>query len=235
MEKETSCFNIYCDESRVENKDSSKMVIGALIIPRSKKPKILRDLKYIYKKHTFAHELKWVKTTENYKDFYKSLIDYFIENNDIKFRCIIVNKSKVDFKKYHNSDPELAFFKFYYLMLKSRLLNNNHYYIFLDKKPTRDKNRARALCLVLRSYVLMYKNKCRVEHLQAYDSEENILIQLSDYFTGLMGHACNRKSDKKTKWEIINYLGDKLNRKNVCNSSSLAEEKFNVFCWKGKP
>lgn len=30
-------YNIYCDESRIENPESKNMVIGALEIPRAKK------------------------------------------------------------------------------------------------------------------------------------------------------------------------------------------------------
>ena len=131
-----------------------------------------------------------------------------------------------------NESPELAFFKFYYLMLRKRLLNNKKYYIFLDRKPTRDKNRARALSSFLNSYVLLNKRECAIEHLQAYDSGENTLIQLADYFTGLIGHACNRGIDDTAKGQVIAYLSGKLGREDICHSTSVAEEKFNVFAWK---
>lgn len=35
-------FNIYCDESRVENLNSRKMVIGALLLPRQKNQLLLK-------------------------------------------------------------------------------------------------------------------------------------------------------------------------------------------------
>ena len=157
-------YNIYCDESRVENVESDKMIIGALFIPRQKKKKIVNDIKKILKSFDFSYELKWSKSGERYSDFYKKIIDYFIENQDMQFRVIVVDKSKVAYEKYHNNDKELAFFKFYYLMLRPRLLDNSSYYINLDKKPTCDKNIARALHSFLDSYILLHKKNCGIKH-----------------------------------------------------------------------
>lgn len=226
-------YNIYCDESRVENKDSKKMVIGALFIPRKEKDRITNSLKNIFKKHQFSQELKWSKINKEQKTFYKSIIDFFAAEKDLSFRCIIVNKSKVKYDQYHNNDEELAFFKFYYLMLRSRLSDNNQYFIFLDKKPTRDKNRARALHSFLESYILINRANCNIKHLQAYSSEENILIQLSDFFTGLMGFACNYKNKESVKLSLTLYLRKKLNRNMLCRTTTLSEEKFNILVWDG--
>jgi len=87
-------YNIYCDESRVENIKSNKMTIGALFIPRPKKKKIVRDIKAMFKDFNFAYELKWSKTGDKYFNLYKNIIDYFTENKNMQFRIIIVDKSK---------------------------------------------------------------------------------------------------------------------------------------------
>lgn len=228
-------YNIYCDESRVENIESKKMTIGALFIPRRKKKKIIRDIKAMFKDFNFAHELKWSKTGDKYFDLYKNIIDYFTESKNMQFRIIIVDKSKVAYEKYHNNDKELAFFKFYYLMLKPRLFDNSSYYIYLDKKPTRDKNIARALHSFLDSYILLRKNNCGIKHFQAYSSDQNILIQIADFFTGLFGYACNEDIDKHAlKSKLIKYFMDKAKIKNLCASTPLNEDKCNIFVWKGK-
>lgn len=234
MQPEQSTYNIYCDESRVENKDYDLMAIGALIIPRHKKDEITAFLKSLFTQHKFTHELKWVKVRDNYERFYEALIGYFLENPDIQFRSIVVDRTKLDYKKFHDSDEELAFFKFYYLLLKAKLLNETNYYIFLDKKPTRDKNRARALHSVLNSYVLVNKYKCNIVHLQAYDSKENILIQFSDFLTGLISHDCNRGIEDNIKGRLITYLAKHSGKEGLCQTTPLAEGKFNVFCWEPK-
>lgn len=226
-------YNIYCDESRVENKDSKKMVIGALFLPRKEKTRITNNLKKIFKKYKFLQELKWSRINKEQLAFYKLIIDYFVTEKELSFRCIIVDKSKVKYNQYHNNDEELAFFKFYYLMLRSKLSNNNQYYIFLDKKPTRDKNRARALHSFLESYILLNRTNCNIKHFQAYSSNENLLIQLCDFLTGLIGFACNYQNKQSNRLSFVLYLRKKLGKNALCRTTALNEEKFNVLVWNG--
>jgi len=228
-------YNIYCDESRVENRDSKNMVIGAVEIFRKEKPVIVGELKNIYKEHQFVHELKWTKVHNKFLPFYKKLIDYFLSNSSMRFRCIIVDKTKVDFKQYHDNDEELAFFKFYYLLLKEKLLSNNEYYISFDKKPTRDRHRARALHYYLESYILWNKKSCNIRHFQAIESKDNLLIQFTDYLVGLMGYTCNEESTGNTaKEQLVQHLKLCLRREALCATTPLSEGKFNVFVWEGK-
>lgn len=227
-------YNLYCDESRVENKDSGIMVIGVIEIPRKERTVIIEDLKSIYKEYHFAHELKWTKVHNKFLPFYKKLIDYFLSKPSLRFRCIIVDKMKVDLEQYHNHDEELAFFKFYYLLLKEKLLSNNEYYIFLDKKPTRDRHRARALHAYLDSFILWNREKCNIKDFHAIDSRDNLLIQLTDYLVGLMGFACDERSNMNSaKGKVVQYLKEQLGKKELCVTSPLSEGKFNVFVWQG--
>jgi hypothetical protein len=227
-------YNIYCDESRVENKDSNKMVIGALFLTRSKKDKTMGEIKEIFTKHNFEYELKWSKVGKRYAKLYRELIDYFLINEYLNFRGIIVDKREVKFKKYHNGSLETAFYKFYYIMLKAKLLNQNEYYIFLDKKPSRDRNILNALSHFLEFHIFKNRRDCKIKHLQAYNSDSNILIQLSDFFTGMIGFACNDYDLRNSpKHEIVKYFEEKSGKKDLCRSSFLSEDKFNIFVWKG--
>jgi len=225
-------FNIYCDESRVENPEEKYMVIGALIVPRRDKSRLVKDFNGLCAKHDFNYELKWTKTSDRFLEFYMELIDLFINEGSMQFRCIIVDKSAVNYKKFHNDDKELAFFKFYYLMLRQRLLDYKKYYISLDKKPTRDKNRARALHAYLESYILLHNRQCSVAHLQAYNSHENALLQVVDYLTGLVGYAVNTVDKNTIKYTIAKYCINKLGRNKLLSNSPLEESKFNTFIWK---
>lgn len=227
-------YNIYCDESRVENVDAARMVIGALIIPRQKKEELAAQILQIFDKHSFPGELKWVNTSNRFTSFYHEILDYFLSSADMQYRCIVVDKSKVDYSAYHNDDTELAFFKFYYLMLRQRLFDFYRYYIIIDKKPTRDKNRARALHSYLESYILLHRQSCTIAHLQAYPSHENIFLQIVDYITGLIAYAVNDSRRDSVKAEFVRYLKGKLGRRSFLYSTPLSEEKFNIFFWKGK-
>lgn len=226
-------YNIYCDESSVENADSKNMVIGAVLIPRNKKKELVDALKKIYEKHSFNKELKWSKLNKRYLDFYRDIINYFSKEEYFKYRCIVIDKSKIDIEKYHDGDWELAFFKFYYLMLRKYLSSNGKYYIFLDKKPTMEKYREKGLFYYLCLYAVKYRNNCKIKHLQSYDSKENLLIQLADFFTGLVGFDNNIKVESKSfKLDIVKIFKDNANIESLKDSSLLAEEKFNIFIWK---
>jgi hypothetical protein len=233
MDRAIEVFNIYSDETRVENPEAQKMVIGALIIPRRKRDILAEDIEGLRAQYNFNYELKWTKTSGQHLAFYKALLDYFFSKETLNFRCIIVDKSSLDYGKYHNDDKELAFFKFYYFMLKQKLLDFKRYYIFLDKKPTRDKNMARALHSYLESYILLHKKQCSIAHLQAYHSHENLFLQLADYLTGLVGYAVNSGKQGSVKSEMVKYFKEKIGRVELSKSSPLSEEKFNVFVWKG--
>lgn len=228
-------YNLYCDESRVENRDSRHMVIGAIEIPRRNKKLIVEGLKSVFRLHNFSHELKWTKVHNKYMPLYQGLIDYFVDNVSIQFRCIVVDKKMVDLTQYHDNDEELAFFKFYYLLLKEKLHSNNEYYIFLDKKPTRDRHRARALHAYLDSFILWNREKCNIRDFHAIESEENLLIQLSDFFVGLVGFDSNEKiTDDKAKGQLVKYLKKRLVRSELCVTTARNEKKFNVFVWEGR-
>ncbi len=225
-------YNIYCDESCVENGGLARMVIGAIIIPRQKKEELAKKIQQIFDNHSFRGELKWTKTSDRFTGLYKDILDHFLSSANMQYRCIVVDKSKLNYSAYHNDDTELAFFKFYYLMLRQKLFNFNQYYILLDKKPTRDKNRARALHSYLESYILLHRESCTIAHLQAYRSHENIFLQIVDYITGLIAYAVNAKGQNSVKAEIVRYLKGKLGRRSFLYSTPLSEEKFNIFFWK---
>lgn len=226
-------YNIYCDESRVENKDSNKMVIGSLFLDRRKKNVVTRDMRDIFYRHDFCYELKWSKVGKKYAKLYEEIIDYFCTNEYLSFRAIIVDKRKVQFKRYHNGSLETAFYKFYYVMLKARLLDWNEYYIFLDEKPSRDRSVVTALRHFLEFYLSKNKKNCKIRHLQQYDSGDNALIQLSDFFTGLIGFACNNDDlDESAKGSIVQYFQNLIGSDDLCRTSSLNEGKYNILVWK---
>ena len=227
-------FNIYCDESRVENRDSRHMVIGALFVPREKKNKIKNELTHLFDDCGFNYELKWSGVGRKKLDAYKKIIDYFVTAPDLQFRCIVVDKQKVQYELYHDNDEEVAFFKFYYFMLRAKLLSGFRYYIFLDKKPTREKRRAGLLYAFLQTYIKYHKSDCCICHLQSYDSRGNIFIQMADFLTGIAGYGCNNDTSggDSVKAEVVNFIQGKLNKKRLCDSTPLGEEKFNVFVWR---
>lgn len=222
-------FNIYCDETRVENRDSNYMVIGALVVPRQEKDRAASIIKELKERHEFHQEIKWNKVGESFAEFYRQLLLKFVEDDSLTFRAIIVDKSKIKFVTYHENDEELAFFKFYYILLRELLNDSCHYYIFLDKKPTRDKNRARALKAFLDSHVLLHRDQSQIQHLQAYESHENTLMQLSDLITGLIGFI-NNGDNSGTKKQLTDYFQE-LTDVSLLQTTPKSSKKINLLKW----
>jgi len=221
-------YNIYCDESSVEN-PSKYFVIGAVFVPRDQKDVISNKIKSIKQKYFFKKEIKWNKVTDKFIGFYKDIIDYFISNIDLEFKCIIVDKKKVDLR-FHDNDSELMFYKFYYQLLKHKFRNDSQYYVFTDLKTRSFKPRFEQL----RKYLVNYSRKnninVNIKHMQEYNSKQIILLQLSDFLTGLVAFANNQKLKQSAKTRLVDYLRKKLDV-NFKNGTSLYFEKFNIFKW----
>jgi hypothetical protein len=50
-------------------------------------------------------------------------------------------KEHIDLEQYHSNNVDTALYKRYYFLLKDRLQSNINYYIFLDKRTTKEKNK----------------------------------------------------------------------------------------------
>lgn len=221
-------YNIYCDESGVENAPKY-FVIGSIFIPRDQKVKVSLEIAEIKEKYKFNREIKWNKVTDLHIIFYKELVDYFISNQDLQFKCIVVNKSDIDYR-FHNGDKELMFYKFYYQLLRRKFNNDIQYYIFTDEKSRSLKPRFKELNLHLTKFNNENNINANIKHMQEYKSNEIILLQLTDFFTGAIFFANNYKNQDSTKNKIAEYLAQKLDQKLDQGTNALFE-KLNIFKW----
>lgn len=224
---EDNFYNVYCDESSIDNPDKKFMVIGALFIKRNIIPDIRKKIKEIQNKYYIKGELKWIKTSQKTLKFYRELFNYLfsLPNSNLEFRAIVIDKSRVDYRKYHNEDRELAFYKFYYFLLKNKLILNNLYYIFLDFRPSKNKNGVRRL-----KNFLSFTSKDSIKWMQSYSSKENIFIQISDILTGAISYSNNKSNKNKSKNELVKIIAKSIGKNNLNFCSKLREGKFNIFC-----
>ena len=223
-------FEVYCDESRPDLFASKKpqsiyMVIGSIWLCADDRDEFKQKIHSLRDKHRVGGEFKWQKASPSRIAFYKELIDWFVDNGyRLRFRGIAVEHTKVNLLKYHASDQELGFYKFYYQMLHHWIMDFNEYAIFCDSKKNRDYRRLDTLkrCLDnsnLSSFV------CNV---QAIQSSESVLIQLSDVLTGIAASRLNntlRHGSSKTK--LVEYAEGRLDRQ--IQHTYRNENKFNVF------
>lgn len=222
-------YEIYCDESCQDVFTSQKtqckyMFIGGLRLPADKRETLKDDLHGIRVKHEMFSEIKWNKVSASKLDFYTELVNYFFDkNDDMCFRCVVVDKNKVNLVKYHDSDAELGFYKFYYQLLHHWILDFNTYAIYLDIKTSRVRNRLKTLHQYLRRANL----SSEIKILQALPSHENIFIQITDLLLGSVNAKFNGQVSGDAKKKIVNCIEARLGHK--ITATSKGYPKFNIF------
>src|SRR6267378_731406 len=133
-------WQIYCDESRIAG--CKFMLIGALSVPpAAQAPFFAADSLFRTNSRNNLAHFKWVKASGNKKlSAYLGLVDLFFEQN-VRFKCVVIETSKLNYKLHHRGDHELGFYKFYFL-LPSRLVKFDEQYLVRIHRRT-DRNRGR--------------------------------------------------------------------------------------------
>lgn len=224
-------INIYCDESNhLKHNSSNIMTLGYVSCPINKARHYNKLIREIKEKNNLNknYEIKWIKVSKSKIDFYKELIDMFFKDKDLKFRCIIADKEAIDYVKYHLTHDQW-YYRMYYLLLGKSLRENNTYNIYVDEKDTCSNDKVKRLRSVLTNsyydYALSMINK-----IQQVKSKDIELLQLNDLFIGAIGYYNNNLSSSNAKLEVIDIIKSNLNY-DLKTSTSLSEEKFNLFVW----
>jgi hypothetical protein len=223
-------FDIYCDESRPDLLGSKSppaqfMVIGSLWLATEHREEFKVAIHELRDRHKVGGEFKWQKVTPSRIAFYQDLIDWFFAQGDsLRFRCIAVEHQKVNLLKFHHSDQELGFYKFYYQMLHHWILDCNEYSVFCDFKSNRQPDRLH----VLRRCLAASNLSSQVAAVQATRSTESVLIQLADVLTGAAAAKLNASLHPKgAKGNLVSHIESKIGH--PIKHTAKAEQKFNVF------
>lgn len=153
----------------------------------------------------------------------------------LSFRSIVIsNKDKVNNEKYNNGDPNLLYYKMYYLLLDGIIDIKNNYRIFLDVENAKQTKKLKKLKEVLcnNKYDFMQD---KINGIWQIDSKSSELVQLADFFAGALAFyhrgLYDNEESSKAKKQIINiisdYVGPSLKRGTPRN-----EELFNIFLFK---
>lgn len=223
-------FDVYCDESRPdaihsENCSDSRLVIGSLWLPTDQRVELKTAIHALRNKHKVGGEFKWQKLSPSRIEFYLGLLDlFFSRGEELRFRCISVQRDKLDLIKFHQGDQELGFYKFYYQLLHHWILDLNDYSIFCDHKQNRDHSRLSTLRRCLDSANL----SSQIQLVQAVRSEESVLVQLVDVLTGVAAARLNQSINPgSAKERFAQALEGRLGH--AVRPTWKSEQKFNVF------
>ncbi len=220
-------YVVYCDESRHDHSAVNPyMAIGGMWLPRSLKESLTKEFRKLRAEVGLKGEVKWSKVSAKKLDAYQKLVDFFFDQEDLRFRVILVDQSKVDVKTFHGNDRELGFYKFYFEMLEKWILPDHQYLILLDYKRNAGADRYTTLRRVLDNAT---KGKAWIDDLTVIDSHQSPLAQISDLLTGATAaHWCGIKpaSPKKT---LARYIGNRRGASLKAANAGPTLTKFNIF------
>jgi hypothetical protein len=209
------------------------MVLGAVWCEDEKVWEISERIREIKAAHRLWEriEIKWTKVSGAKLDFYMDVLDYFFDDDDLHFRALVADKTKLDHAG-HNQTHDEWYYKMYFEVLKMLLSPKNRYRVFLDVKDTQGGAKVRKLHEVLANNIYDF-DRSIIRDVQQVRSHEVEQLQLADLLIGAVHYANlpaeHQKSEAKQKLvaRMRHRSGYDLTR-----STLLKEQKVNVFHWR---
>lgn len=227
-------YNVYCDEScHLKSNDSKYMLIGAVYCQKNKVKKINEYIKYLKKNYNLSDkiELKWNKIDKKTEKLYLDIINYFFNNDDLRFRVIVIDKTKLNHEKFNQTENQF-YHKVYFEMLKYIIIPGNSYNIYPDIKDTNSYYNHQIMLNYLR-IKMSDTNKKTIKKVQPIRSYESLILQVTDVLIGALSYYYRNIIQNKVKLNIINEI-NRLYQNSFDISSYYNNTKFNIFIWRSK-
>lgn len=226
-----STYNIYCDEScHLELDGINVMVLGALSCPKKKAPEIADQLRELKVKHSFSktYELKWTKVGCEKSAYYKDIIDYFMSNDNLSFRCVVADKTHLRHEDFNQTHDDW-YYKMYYLLLRYLVTPSDTYKIYVDIKDTHGGAKCEKLKDILNHSLYKFYDET-ILGIQQIRSHESELLQVTDFLIGAVTYKNRGLSTSTTKMGICEYL-ESVSKTALTKVTPLNSSKFNIFIW----
>lgn len=228
-------INVYCDEScHLAHDRQEAMVLGAVWCPDEKKKEIAQRIKEIRQRHQMgpSFEFKWTKISPSKVQMYMDLVDYFFDDDDVHFRCLVVpDKSKIDHGA-RNQTHDDWYYKMYFTMLKVVLKPGDTYRIYLDIKDTRSENKVSKLHEILCNNAFDFSRNM-IERVQQIRSHEVVTSQMADILIGAMSYKSRGQNANAAKIAIIDRIKERSGY-SLQRTTLYKEEKFNILVWQAE-
>ncbi len=209
------------------------MVLGAVSCPLDKAREVSERVREI-KAHNHVSptmEVKWSKVSAGQSAFYHDLIDCFFDDDHLRFRVLIADKSKLRHADFRH-DHDTWYYKMYFLMLKTIFVPDTSYRIYLDIKDTRSQAKVRKLHEILCHNIYDFDRKI-IERVQQIRSHEVESLQLADLLIGAVCYANRALSTNAGKASLVARIR-KRSGYELSRSTLPSERKFNLFHWRGQ-
>lgn len=225
-------FNIYCDEStHIESDGMPYLVLGGISCPTGESKEISKRIHEIKRAHGLAHdfEIKWTKVSPAKLEFYLDLINYFFEEDDLSFRCVVAPKGQLDHVRFNQTHDEW-YYKMMFYLLRGLVTPKSLTYIYIDKKETQSRAKIDKLQEVL-AYNQHDFNRELIRRVQVVESHHVTQLQLADLLLGAVNYENRRLNTSPAKLRLVKEIQD-LSKFPLTKSTDLTELKFNLFHWK---
>ena len=228
-------FNIYLDEScHLKNDGIDVMTLGAVWCPQEKTRDIALRVRDIKQQHGVAVdlEIKWTKVSPAKLAFYLAVIDYFLDDDDLHFRGVVIpDKKQLDHDRFGQSHDEW-YYKMCFTLLEPIVDPTQHYSIYLDIKDTRSEDKRSKLEKVLRNAKYDGSGNIvrRVQQMRSHESE---LMQLADLLIGAVTYANRGLTTGPAKLALTHRIQQRTDL-SLTRSTWLREPKFNLLCWNSR-
>jgi len=208
------------------------MVLGAVYCPTDKRKSVCERIQDIKSKHGLSaeFEIKWTKVSASKIEFYKDLVDYFYDDDDLGFRAVIADKDTLDHERHGQTHDEW-YYKMYFQLLSVVLNPENKYYIYLDIKDTQGARKVQKLQEVLCSNFYDF-NQQIIKRVQQIRSEESNLVQLADLLIGAIQASKREDATNTGKLELIEQIKHRTGY-SLKRNTLPKEYKTNLFYWLG--
>lgn len=227
-------YNIYCDEScHLKSNDSKFMLIGAVYCPKNKVKKVNQYIKHLKENYNLSNniELKWNKVDKKTERLYLDIINYFFNLDYLKFRVIVIDKTKLNHEKYSQTENDF-YHKTYYEMLKYIITPGNTYNIYPDIKDTNSYYNHQIMLNFLR-LKMSDNNKKTIRKVQPIKSYEAPILQINDILIGALSYYYRNLNSNESKLNIIKEIKN-LYDNSFDITSYYNNTKFNIFLWRSK-
>jgi hypothetical protein len=207
------------------------MVIGGIACPREDKREIVHQIHSLKKRYNTQGEFGWKRLSPNRRDFYWAVLDLFVRESSLSFRCLVVDRNILDHEKYNQGDQELGFYKLYYQMLIHWLKPQHKYHIYLDWQQNRTQHRFIVLRDILRKKL---SGRAGISCLEPVGSRHIPLIEMTDLLIGAVGYEWNNRNASTIKLEFCRKLAASLRIRNLRTFTSHIKDKFDIFHFTGR-
>jgi len=214
------------------------MVLGAIWCPQDKLKEINQRIRQIKARNQIpSHmEAKWTKISPAKIDFYKDLVNYFFDDDDLHFRAVIIpDKRKLNHEAFHQTH-DTWYYKMYFDLLKVIFIPTAQYEVYIDIKDSNSHSKSQHLKDICNHSMLDFSGK-NIRRIQPVRSDEIEIMQMVDILIGAIGYenrdfpaGFNKSTAKKQIVDLIKQRSGYT----LSKTTLLREEKVNLLYWNAR-